>query len=591
VSIRNVITRFKNNPFAVQDVEWRRDFPRLADRLPGIIGLPRYNRIANYLLRQWIKPDHPSFISNMVACMGRVMYVDLLELFAELKTDSILLVKHLSGAQVSYLREQIAPYENCDELPKDIVDQLMQVLVPVNTLDDLFLNEEKPVLNNGSALSGERIDSVRMLVLYLNYVRMVDNLSMPEYAVILGKRIVDREPLSDTIIPHPHGYYRLVKTISADKAIAVKDAFRGGAYIMALQTITKQNDHFHHGLFCRGTRAPMAVSGFRTWCDNLRACQGADGIMLDFPQVNELLDSPSWQGKPVWIGGMSLGGAHAQILGVAMMSTHRAVSEIMVISGVGLDELTLNWYRHLPNKPKLTYVQDALDPVPLLGHGHLGYECSDQVVDFWIIVPTGKDLEYLEDFDDPDAFMKAYSEWHRYPQGNLANLLRLFRGLGTVHSSNRLWYEEKTEVDLLHFSSQYPQHGEVVLYLLNNTLAEKQGLEQARQKCIIAKHHNKVVDFLAEISGKSPAEVFEALEDQESVCKYVRNRQNYLLGKLKRNNSMVVFSQKGGALVATEPSASSPPLSPSREDALSLPSGDLSTEEKTRALSGSPPIR
>ena len=537
--VPRLLSRFKSNPFAVKGVQWRRNCTELQARLPSIIGHKRYERL---LTRKYVKvhKETPKYLDALVLGMADVRFEDLAELFAELKNNTNETVRHLDVADTAKMKTLIEPHDIYKPLPKAVIDALMYVLVPVETIEDIFLNEDKPVVTNGSHVAQENLSAISVLMLYSHYLRLAENVTVPEYWFILGKRIIDREPRVGTILPHPNGYYVVIKNISADNAQSVTDILRGGAYIVACEPMSTIGEDFRPLLFCRGTRVSLeAVSVQRTWADNLRACQGADGIILDFDRVRGLLNIPAWQGQSLWIGGMSLGGGHAQRLCLALLSIGVPVAELFVVSGIGLEMLSLRWFKHLEMKPqKIHYFIDIEDPTFLLGDGHLGYDCPNQDIDLWCISPSDHN-------EEPDTFLKVFSEIHAYSERSyIENIKRLFLGLANDHATYRLWYEMAEKPHVLYFNkTNYP---EILDYLMDNTIGDKKWLEASRRYHLWAKYPNKFIDFLGELLGHPPQEWFTKWGDRKSISEYVANQQQYALTTLFswRSQSQLLLTAK-----------------------------------------------
>lgn len=575
--------QWRRNIFAVKNVVWKSLIPGFKRQLPKIIGEMRFRRILERTYYQEAVGSDKETHALMLG-MADVRLEDLVELFAECKNSRLKTLRHLSRAQTKALRDSLLPYETFEGLPREAIDLLMFVLVPVNTLDDIFLDHPKPVVENGCLDSGATFASMQVLVLYLNYLRLAAKLDLPAYWNVLGKRIIDCEPEVGTVIPHLAGYYSVAENFSGNHAIPVKDFFRGGSYIAALEPVSLCSDDFRPLLLCRGTRIFTTLRGspstaeMRSLYDNMRACQGADGVMLDFQHIAAFLKRPVWERQPLWLGGMSLGGGHAQRLTLALLAQQKKVAQLFVVSGIGIDSLSLKWFRHWAVRlDKIHYFLDLKDPIFLLGDGHLGLHCPDQPVEFWCMSASAQQLlpdkatavlssttdeksdediesvlstpgdtdEIQQDSEEQsclppmrsmsaDTFLMQYAAEHRYAENkHKENLTTFLGGLGNFHCLDLCWYENRKNASLSHFTRFSVPEG--VEWLLNNQSGSKKYLEQTRQHMLIFKHYNKFVDFLSTLSAVKTVNLFLKAGDSDALNKYQSNHKKYIFNFFKRD--------------------------------------------------------
>ena len=500
---------FKENPFFVKNIQWvPAETDNLLKLLPTVIGENRYQRI---LHRKYIQKKNPfrkklQLLSSLIIGMADIHFEDMNELFLELKNPDKKEIRHLTQKETRFLQENFDSYNHCDELSKPLIDLLMFVLVPVKSLDDLFLNQKKPVISNKCAFSGETLQSVSRLVLYLNYIRLAKSLTPADYWFILGKRIIDREPCIDTVIPHANGYYRIIKNIYTNSI----NMMRGGAYIAALEPIsTTGPNHITDAicplLICRGTRPPfISTSGHRTIVDNLRSCQGSDGIIASFEAIIELFNQKKWTHQSVWISGMSLGGGHAQRLALALLTQGIHVAELFVVSGIGIESESLDRFKVLALKPKkIHYFIDLEDPTFILGAGHLGLGCENLDIDLWCV--ASKNISEAE-------LTKSYADMHTYDNNShIKNMTCLFKGLSNIHCTHRVWYEESNRSHVIKLTQS--KHSEDIQFLLNNRAGLKGKLEASRKHFILCGNSKKFIDFLEKIDSTTRVEVPEKKRD------------------------------------------------------------------------------
>lgn len=444
-------------------------------------------------------------ISSLFIAAADVVWEDITALYDELKSNREKIL-YLSEEETANLRGKLNLNQNSPEgLSKTELDILMNVLVPFEQAEDIFLGE-KIKLDDKAKSCGKGLLGHKETAYINTYLRCKKDLTFAERAVKIGKRITDREPDPGTVIPDEHGYWVVQTPIFGTEKTSMGGLFEGGAYVIPLKAVSSKSPDFRSCLLCRGTRGnPRAQDFYKTFFDNLRYDQGSDGVIQTYDRVKALVSNPekgfvTQVDEPLFVMGMSLGGGHAARYAVALFNQ---VTKTILVCPIGLDDYTLEIYRQMvlnqaadPERA-IIRVFDIDDLVPHLGNGHLGRNCPAE--------KCRQELYCLEQVKDENDAQMLEGQWPAYgvmpavqSQPHLLTLAQLNTALSKIHVKDKF---DDGPVRVYHLSSQDAQLKQQIDQIQDNRHDDRQYFELARMGSLLANHlylhKTKFADFLA----------------------------------------------------------------------------------------------
>lgn len=307
---------------------------------------------------------------------------------------------------------ELADEQQLQAMDKNQLDKLMQQLVPFADVESIFIDPDyKPPCSTTHAGKGKVGYMSR--VYRLNYIRLNVH-DEQEYFYRLNKKIIEHEPPVGGVIPHPDGYFCVMKSF-----------FGGGACGIPLRTINEPTGDFTNIIMFRGTRARAfaAHDWYKTIYDNLRVNQGA-GVMEVFNAIKRHVTDVKHnfirsKDEKFTICGMSLGGGHAQGLGAALIQLPN-LHRVIVAGSIGMDHVSLRLFAAAVNakdsskdNPTIIRIIDAADVVTCYGDGHIGRGCQQDKLDnkVWLVFPQSLPVE-----DNPlQQWLKIMQDNHNSP--------------------------------------------------------------------------------------------------------------------------------------------------------------------------------
>ena len=346
-------------------------------------------------------------------------------------------------------------------------------IVPFRQLEEIFLNDT-PTIDVHAADSGSSEAGKIELAYLLNLLRFKQDLDSKERQVYYGKRIADREPNNDLIIPHEKGYYFIYDHIS-----------QGSVYATLLKPLSKSSDDFIPMVLFRGTRVNFSASGsLATIKAALYDDQASYTYTKFLRKFNHFVNPPSSfhsnsrqrkragfieHDESFAVCGMSLGGGHAALTASYFPSR---VSVIELTAPIGLLSKYLKSYANVINayadsegfvRPTIVRIVDEHDTVTHLGNGHLGYGCLKHVkYTLHCAVSKGTATKYS---DNPSGFWQGHfnNEHTKLPtfmlNTRIGGLITLLQGLCGKHTYNP--YSDNNNPD--YFSLSNDQSNECVI--------------------------------------------------------------------------------------------------------------------------------
>lgn len=331
---------------------------------------------------------------RLFAKLALVKLEDLEQLYSEIKNADI--EDNIRGIscdmQKNKFWQSLKPggvLTDFTSLDKGQIDTLMNVLLPFKQLGHIFLNDT-PKVTVEAPDSGQSETEKIELAFILNKLRFTHDLDAKERQLYYAKRITDREPQNDIIIPHERGYYFVHDHIS-----------QGSVYATLLKPITPLIDNFIPMVLYRGTRVNFSATRPVATVKAVAYPDQADYTFNEFiPKLNKYLNPQQGLepgankrrkqgfmqiGEPFVVGGMSLGGGHA-----ALTAVHypQRVPYVELTAPIGLLNRHLRKYASCMETfseqanfkpPEIIRIIDEKDTVTHLGNGHIGYQCLDKV--------------------------------------------------------------------------------------------------------------------------------------------------------------------------------------------------------------------
>lgn len=416
---------------------------------------------------------------------------DVQALFTVIKTSPESL-RHLNTEQIGQLVSRFNDISAFSELTKAHFDDLMLILCPFASIDEIF-SGEPVIIGDKADDSGKTLKGIKERIRLCQAFRMVNSrelgFTVPEHLskwnYVALKRLVDREPPEGCIIPHPNGYYVLHKNIHG-----------GGAYKLLLKALTV-DPGFESCILYRGTRAASsATDNTLTLKEDAKHNIGSLGPRITLPETLKYLTNPacgfvSRPDEKVKLFGFSLGGVHA------MRDTclfPGKVSELWTLCSPGLDSASLKWFSRvsetLTNPITVKHVVEFDDEVHRLGRGLLGLKCDPSKVN---VTLTG-----LLPGNSGDGIQVHIADWLRQESSGsvFGGLWGLMSALGSAHIRNTI------RLDNYHiFTINNAANPELANMIMDHKSDEAAYAVERARKTIALEDRHVFRDFLESLRG------------------------------------------------------------------------------------------
>ncbi len=301
--------------------------------------------------------------------VGDVRKDDVDALFQKIQKGEI--EPSFARTKVETLSRDFSHVRKVEDLSKEQMDELMDLLVPFEKIEDIFLQRVPRMglfLNRSDSIEG------RMhRVFFLEQMRRDPHFDDTAWTVRFMKRIADDRLPSGVMVSHPQGYFTTYGHIN-----------QGGCYKLLLKACTKKSEHFRSTIAYLSTRDMHR--DVQSALDDIQPEIGVRGRDATFARTKQMLEDPNIgyvesPAEEVDVVGYSQGGANCQYDAISFFTR---VAKITTINAVGIDKRAMDKFAELTSnsshKKVVKHIADIDDFVPDIGDGHLGVFCDPNKV-------------------------------------------------------------------------------------------------------------------------------------------------------------------------------------------------------------------
>jgi hypothetical protein len=347
-----------------------------------LLGEKRFTELSRrYLLDLEGKQERGESISKrtverLICGIGDIRLVDLEQLFTEIKQSSGN-IRYLSEGVSKAVRHHFAAKSSLENLSREEIDLLYEILIPVTKIETLFLN-------NMPKIDSYFQRNVRTRVAMTELLRRQEWKEFKNPTVdcltVLLKRVLEHTTPDGVIIPCNDGYYTLHDKLA-----------RGGAYCMLLKTVAKpdsENDYRSKVLFLSTRSRVLDWQTTLSFLGMFESNLGANGVKEIYPLlINKIKNVKAGfvrsENEQLDLGGFSQGSTQAErVFTLDPLFPH--FKKAYFLSGPGIEVVNHQHFKKLTDasmsKKEIHYIIHHHDQIFDAGQGHIGIDVDPEKV-------------------------------------------------------------------------------------------------------------------------------------------------------------------------------------------------------------------